>query len=356
MLEPFLTETIIGEALLDIAPLDWGIPGARGGKDRRGKIIYDIMTDDWDVIIGKATGHLVQSITPTTFINMGKIMSAYEEEVDRAANRYNTVNETLKLFLGLGAKKENPRNSVTYIISDFSKRIRNINGAFKRNAFEPQLLMDNPLNLIEEFEKLQKNQYNEMSRVSDFLALLEEMGIPYGQVRKEFKDRQNFGAQTMGFLKQNVFNPANLPPREMTSILPRLVEKLNTAYSAEIAAGKREPFTLNDIYPVQELRNIMKKWMRVPLGLSDQELDEYFMGGKKLPIDKTSMILPDISPPKQVTKLTPDNVPLNTPSVSGEVIKSQPVNVAQSGLTRTEEALLSNEEKAIKLRSKGITT
>ena len=244
---------------------------------------------------------------------------------------------------------------MTYIISDFSKRIRNINGAFKRNAFEPQLLMDNPLNLIEEFEKLQKNQYNEMSRVSDFLALLEEMGIPYGQVRKEFKDRQNFGAQTMGFLKQNVFNPANLPPREMTSILPRLVEKLNTAYSAEIAAGKREPFTLNDIYPVQELRNIMKKWMRVPLGLSDQELDEYFMGGKKLPIDKTSMILPDISPPKQVTKLTPDNVPLNTPSVSGEVIKSQPINVAQSGLTRTEEALLSNEEKAIKLRSKGIT-
>ena len=59
---------------------------------------------------------------------------------------------------------------------------------------------------------------------------------------------------------------------------------------------------------------------------------------------------------KQITKLTPDNIPLNTPGVSAEVIKSQPVSMAQSGLTRTEEALLSNEEKAIKLRSKGITT
>ena len=356
LLEPFLTETIIGEALLDIAPLDWGIPGARGGKTRRGKIIYDIMNDDWDVIIGKASGHLVQAITPTTFVNMGKIMSAYEQEVDRAANRYNTTNEVLKLFLGLGAKKENPRNSVTYIISDFSKRMRNVNGAFKRNAFEPQLLMDNPLNIIEEFEKLQKNQYREMSRVSDFLALLEEMGIPYGQVRKEFKDRQNFGNMVMGFLSRNAFKAANLPPREMTSILPRLVEKLNQAYDAEIVAGKRERFTLNDIYPVQELQGIIQKWMNVPLGLSDRELDEYFMGGKKLPVDKTSMILPPDRTTKQVAKLTPDNVPLNAPNVSAEVVKSPPVNVAQSGLTHTEEALLSNEEKAMRLRQKGITT
>jgi len=68
------------------------------------------------------------------------------------------------------------------------------------------------------------------------------------------------------------------------------------------------------------------------------------------------MVLPDIPTPKQITKLTPDNIPLNTPGISAEVIKSQPVNMAQSGLTQTEEALLSNEEKAIKLRSKGITT
>jgi hypothetical protein len=287
---------------------------------------------------------------------MGKIMSAYEQEVDRAANRYNTTNEVLKLFLGLGAKKENPRNSVTYIISEFSTRMRGINGAFKRNAFEPQLLMDNPLNLIEEFEKLQKNQYNEMSRVSEFLQLLEEMKIPYYQIRKEFKDRQNFGNMVMGFLSRNAFKAANLPPRQLTSILPRLVGKLNQAYDAEITAGKREAFTLNDIYPTQKLNEIRMKWMNVPLGLSDQELDEYFMGGKKLPADKTSMVLPDIPTPKQITKLTPDNIPLNTPGVSAEVIKSQPVNIAQSGLTRIEEALLSNEEKAIKLRSKGLPT
>ena len=246
---------------------------------------------------------------------------------------------------------------MTYVISEFSTRVKAINGTFKRNALEPQLLMDNPLNFIEEFEKLQKNLYREKSRVAAFLSLLEEMNIPYGQIRREFKDRQNFGNKTMGFLKRNAFDPANLPPREMTAILPRLVVKLNNAYAKEIAEGTREAFTLNDIYPVQELQGIIRKWMNVPLGLSDQELDEYFMGGKKLPEDKTSMIMPpmDMTEQKQVASVKPQ-VPLNAANVSSEVIASQPDQnvVGSTGLTATETAYLSNEEKAMRLKQKGL--
>ena len=217
--------------------------------------------------------------------------------------------------------------------------------------------MDNPLNFIEEFEKMQKNLYREKSRVAAFLSLLEEMNIPYGQIRREFKDRQNFGNKTMGFLKRNSFDPANLPPREMTAILPRLVNKLNLAYSKEIADGTREAFALNDIYPVQELQGIIRKWMNVPLGLSDQELDEYFMGGKKLPEDKTSMIMPprDMTEQKQVASVKPQ-VPLNAANVSSEVIASKPDQntVGSTGLTATETAYLSNEEKAMRLKQKGL--
>ena len=356
LLEPFLTETILGEALLDIMPKDFGIPGARGGKDRRGKIIYDAANDSWDEIIAKAAGHLTLSITPTTFINVGEITAAYEQEVDRAANRYNTANKVMKLVLGLGAKKENPRNSVTYVIADFSKRLKAVNGAFKKKALEPQKLMDNPLNFVREFEELQKNMYREKSRVHEFLQVLEEMNIPYGQIRREFKDRQNFGTKTMGFLNRGAFDAANLPPREMTAILPRLVQKLNLAYSKEIADGTRDAFTLNDIYPIQELNKIRQKWMNVPLGLSDKELEEYFMGGKKLP-EKTSMLMPpiNIAQPKQVAEVKPQ-VTEDTAEVSSEVIASKPNQnvVGSTGLTATETAFLSNEEKAMRLKQKGL--
>ena len=32
---------------------------------------------------------------------------------------------------------------------------------------------------------------------------------------------------------------------------------------------QQEAFTLNDIYPVQQLQGIIRKWVNVPLGLSD---------------------------------------------------------------------------------------
>ena len=55
--------------------------------------------------------------------------------------------------------------------------------------------------------------------------------------------------------------------------------------------------------------------------------------------------------------ITP-NIPVDTAEVSEEVVQTSalPSNVNQNtGLTRIEEALLSNEEKAMRLRQRGMT-
>ena len=52
------------------------------------------------------------------------------------------------------------------------------------------------------------------------------------------------------------------------------------------------------------------------------------------------------------------NVPIETAEVSEEVVRTSalPGNINQNtGLTRIEEALLSNEEKAMRLRQRGLT-
>ena len=55
-------------------------------------------------------------------------------------------------------------------------------------------------------------------------------------------------------------------------------------------------------------------------------------------------------------KLQKSNLPIGTPNVSSEVIASQPDQnvVGSTGLTATETAWLSNEEKAMRLKSKGL--
>ena len=61
---------------------------------------------------------------------------------------------------------------------------------------------------------------------------------------------------------------------------------------------------------------------------------------------------------RQQGSLIQNNVPIQTSEVSEEVVKtsSLPSNVNQNtGLTGIEEALLSNEEKAMRLRQRGMT-
>ena len=74
-------------------------------------------------------------------------------------------------------------------------------------------------------------------------------------------------------------------------------------------------------------------------------------------IDDTSMILPapEVSETKQVAEVKPQ-VPLNAANVSSEVIASKPDPnvVGSTGLTATETAYLSNEEKAMRLKQKGL--
>jgi len=121
--------------------------------------------------------------------------------------------------------------------------------------------------------------------------------------------------------------------------------------------------------------------MRVPLQLSESELQEYFITGKdprekeedKEVEEKELTLTPKDDkkfPPsgdekepiwKRAIKIFPgkqSNLPVKTTDVSDQVLQAstQPVNVDQkTGLTRVEDALLSNEEKAIKLRNKGVT-
>ena len=53
-------------------------------------------------------------------------------------------------------KKENPINSITYIINDFTGRITSADKDFKRDATNPQKLIENPFLLSKEFNNLQE--------------------------------------------------------------------------------------------------------------------------------------------------------------------------------------------------------
>ena len=105
--------------------------------------------------------------------------------------------------------------------------------------------------------------------------------------------------------------------------------------------------------------------MRVPLGLDGKQLEHWFLTGeilKEKPIETEP--LSSIVPEEKVTQVSeaitiPNNVPVETADVSQEVVKTAalPNNINQdTGLTATEEALLSNTEKALRRKQRNVTT
>jgi hypothetical protein len=104
--------------------------------------------------------------------------------------------------------------------------------------------------------------------------------------------------------------------------------------------------------------------MRVPLGLTNKQLEHWFLTGeilKEEPIETepVSSIVPEEKTTQVSEAITiPNNVPVETANVSQEVVKTAalPNNINQdTGLTATEEALLSNAEKALRKKQRNIT-
>ena len=182
------------------------------------------------------------------------------------------------------------------------------------------------------------------------------MKLTTGEIYAQVKDRKGFSRRTLFLMYNGKFDPANIPPIDFSSIYPGILKRINNKTMYE-----DNPLELKDIYDREELMNIKRKWMSIPLQLSDKQLEHYFRTGEVLEeevkeTEDTSMILPPaVSEPKQVARVKPQ-VPLNAANVSAEVISSQPNQnvVGSSGLTATETAWLSPEEKAMRLKQKGL--
>ena len=360
MLKSFMTDSIFNEALGDV----WNdkimgeFGGARNGVTRDGKVIYDVKNDDLPMILAKSAAHLVLANTPTTANNVNKIAMAIEGKTDKAGNVFNTTAEVFRAFLGIGARKQNPSNSIKYVVNDLSDRIQDTQRYFYRNANNLMKLVNEPNNIIEQFDTMQKHRYREMTRVYDFIKLLrDDLGYSNSEINRFMKGKQHFSLIVLNKLKRGIFTSANVPSTRRGDAFRNALETLQRNQPE-----KYKDLRMDDILPRSELNDIKKKWMNVPLGLSDKQLDHYFETGEILEeevteTEDTSMIMPsiDTTEQKQVAEVKPQ-VPLNAANVSAEVISSQPNQnvVGSSGLTATETAWLSPEEKAMRLKQKGL--
>jgi len=370
MFSSFIPEPMLLEKILDIMPKNTILPGARGGVTQEGFIVYNAKFDGPALAVAKSIAHLYQAINPATIDGSRKVISAYDGDLDSTYSKINTLAASIKLALGLAAAKNDPASKMPAVVNGLSKKISAARKHFYQKIYNANDIKDDPLNLVEQFEILQKNTYKETSNVLQFTELNKRLGFTVAEQYEVMVGKQGFSKKSLNYLFGGYFWPANLPNyKEHSSLFPQAFTKLQ----------KHNPdLEFEDIYPIDLLTPILLKWGGIPLGMNDFELDIYFDNYpeiKRLNIDniddlkiyfekkKNDEVMEPVSslslPNKKTTaSLVKPNVPIKTSEVSEEVVRTSalPSNVnPETGLTYIDDALLSNEEKAMRLRQKGLT-
>lgn len=324
LIQPFISEAIALERLNDVMPAGIGI-GGRGGMTKSGSRVYS-QTDEISDKITKSFSHIVQGVQPGAYTTGKKIFQGINEDLNRGGTPVNLRDELLALFSGIRIINVDVPRAYDYKITEYNKNKRSVTSAEKFYTTENiqtrggKVLEDEFRQIQDEYFKVQQDFYNVLQDALD-------TGVSKRELRKRNKKR--LSNREFNRILRGKFTPFE-PSRE------RMMKRYRDAKEA----FPDRDIDKNFVYPRQGFNSIIREY-------KNKELK------RVLPVEE-----PIIEEPTQQEQVQPQfqsrlNVPIQTPPLPQT---PQPSAVAQvntnvinplSGLTRTQQALLSPSEQAI---------
>jgi hypothetical protein len=335
--QPFVTESIWTEAMVDVLPIL-----GRGGRTSEGFEIYDKETDTGGDMASKVFIHLLKSQMPGSLKQLGRIDYAMTDfdtplqvgdlggpfkwgkigKYDENGQSYEIMDEGLGI-IGMRAVKLNVPRALKFKQAAYASGTRASKRKFIKQAGKAGPI--DPNDLVSAFWDANRSLWNVQKIMRDDLVAAKTLNIPNADI---FESVKRINRKELGYMLSDSFKPYK-PSRDMIATMAMNARKL----------GLANPFTLAS----PGIYRILSQLYKLKLSPGSE--------------------FPDLLKPLRAvggdeqTSITP-NIPVETSEVSEEVVQTStlPSNVNQNtGLTRIEEALLSNEEKAMRLRQRGMT-
>ena len=400
-IQPFVSDAIWWETAKPFLPAF--VPGSTRQKkpdgsvnravDKNGMIIVDYVNDR-DNAYAKTLKYIYDKTLPTTLQNIEKIVKSMQGQVSRSAVAYDPETEVVKTITGLGITKIDPIRNFRYKVVARATELSNAKSRFRGPALDGDKLMNdaieirngypgNATHVSDLYDNLQKNLYRIWSETYKDIEVM-KLFYDEDEIRTILEDRRGYGKDETDALLDGFYIPSKIPnlntytknmKAEETGPFQQRLKEINRQLGTE--------YEIEDFINEEVLENIYDKWDTLKLGINiaDQEealnvpvkfkLKEYrneikrnrllkklqrnkfigqnFIGEKPTPENEVRPF--NAKPDDQASLVTP-NVPSDPVPVSAETVKTASVNNnvnAATGLTRIEDALLSNTEKAIKL-------
>ena len=345
LMNPFISESIWTEAMLDLS--------IRGGRTAEGKQLYTDQTSAGDKMQIQLM-HLGNALAPSykQFLRLGSAAFGTPDKTGEVLD----IGPELAGFMGLRAIKIDPLRSMGFKIAGYQTGIRNARREFTGGIFG--LLKGGPVSeadVIERYIASNRARFEVQKNMFKNIEAAQTLGETPFDVRKTFEERQ-ISSKNFNNLSQGKFEPY-FPSKD-------ILRKFR-----EIAAGidEEDPFAAAS----GDVRDLQQGFRQLNLG---ERFKGFASGGQvnsqpiKNGIDSAIPALIDIR--NQLAQLDLDDefgvdvsdyiveeqgiITPPLPQTPQPVIQNQQITQQKdpiTGLTRTEEALLSPMEKVIARRT-----
>ena len=311
--DPFISESIFTEAMNDL----W----FRGGRTQDGRQLYTDQTAAGDKL-GIQIKHLAVALAPSykQFVRIG--LGATDTVgpflgVGKRGEEYRVLPEVAGFF-GFRGVDIKPLDAMGFKITGYQAGIRNARREFTGGAFG--VLSGGkktPNDVIERFIASNRARFNVQKEMYRDLKAAQLLGVSTGNLRKEFKERQ-LSQETYNSLNRGVFK-SYFPSEDIQARFQEISRNI----------GQPNPFRIA-LPTLQQLR----------FNFNNLRLDFNFDNF----INPGDFLLQDAPAPIAAPQI-PQSGAVITPPPRADVIP-------QTGLTRTETALLSPEEQIIRARTR----
>ena len=354
IMNPFISESIWTEAMADLT--------IRGGRTSEGRQLYTEQTSIGDKLAIQFM-HLGSALAPS-YKQFQRIGQASFGITDKRGNELE-IGPELAGLMGFRPIKVDPLNAMTFKIAGYQTGIRNARREFTGGFFG--LLKGGSVDendVISRYLKSNKARFEVQREMFKDLQAAQELGNTKNQLREVFEQRQLSG-KTFNQLNKGKFE-AYYPSKDIIKKFKEIALNLgeDNAYLAAKgdlksikndlkALGFDEKFRadfavgghVESTMFTESMKDITSVLSEVDRDMKNLDLDEEF--------DDQIDINNYITQQKLQTPPLP-NTPMPNQNVIQASVKAQATDPLNEGLTNTENALLSQEEKMIRLRQRGL--
>jgi hypothetical protein len=229
--QPFVSESIWTEALLDVSPI-------RGGRTADGRGIWNPLDSTGDKI-QKALVHLGVTQVPLNAnqlkrLGLSLVPKDSEGRFDKYGNQFELGNELLGM-VGLRNVKVDPARGINYKISDYKKGIRNARSLFTRATVKGGVV--SPEEVVDAYINANRGLYQVNREIYKDIEAAKTLGMNNAAVEESFinrGERNNFRA-----LEENRFRPLKIS-REIRELFNENAAKLGIVNPFEAAYNEIE--------------------------------------------------------------------------------------------------------------------